>query len=112
MTGAEDGRTSRLTRTEGELEALPAWSRDGRWVYLASGRSGSLQIWRVPLDSGEPVQITKGGGAEASESPDGSMNLLHEGPGNWTGSLERSDWWRRRGARSGFSPIRLLGGGA
>ena len=59
MTGAEDGRTSRLTRTEGELEALPAWSRDGRWVYLASGRSGSLQIWRVPLDGGEPVQITR-----------------------------------------------------
>lgn len=29
VTGAEDGRTSRLTRTEGELETLPAWSRAG-----------------------------------------------------------------------------------
>ena len=88
VTGAEDGRTSRLTRTEGELEALPAWSRDGRWVYLASGRSGSLQIWRVPLDSGEPVQITRGGGAEASESPDGRIiyyaKVPEIGPGLWS----------------------------
>ncbi len=88
VTGAEDGRTSRLTRTEGELEALPAWSRDGRWVYLASGRSGSLQIWSVPLDSGEPVQITRGGGAEASESPDGRIvyytKVPEIGPGLWS----------------------------
>jgi len=30
VTGADDGRSSRLTRTEGELEALPAWSRWAR----------------------------------------------------------------------------------
>jgi Tol biopolymer transport system component len=88
VTGAEDGRTSRLTRTEGELEALPTWSRDGRWVYLTSGRSGSLQIWKIPVDGGEPVQLTRQGGAEAAESPDGHTvyytKVPEIGPGLWS----------------------------
>jgi Tol biopolymer transport system component len=85
---ADGGQPSRLTRTEGELEALPVWSRDGRWVYLASGRSGSLQIWKMPLDAGAPVQLTRGGGAEASESPDGRTvyytRVPEIGPGLWS----------------------------
>jgi len=88
VTGAEDGRTSRLTRTEGDLEALPIWSGDGRWVYLTSGRSGSLQIWKMPVEGGEPVQLTRGGGAEASESPDGRViyytKVPEIGPGLWS----------------------------
>ena len=85
---ADGGRPSRLTRTEGELEALPAWSRDGRWVYLTSGRSGSLQLWKMPLGNGAPVQLTRGGGAEASESPDGRIvyytRVPEMGPGLWS----------------------------
>jgi Tol biopolymer transport system component len=88
VTGTESGGTSRLTRTEGELEALPAWSRDGRWMYLASGRSGSLQIWKKPVEGGEPIRLTMGGGAEASESPDGRTvyytKVPEIGPGLWS----------------------------
>jgi Tol biopolymer transport system component len=88
VADAEDGRLSRVTRTEGELEALPAWSWDGRSLYLTSGRSGSLQIWKKPLDGEEPVQLTKGGGAEASESPDGRIiyytKVAEIGPGLWS----------------------------
>jgi Tol biopolymer transport system component len=87
VTGAEDGRPSRLMRTEAELEALPVWSRDGRSVYLTSTRSGTLQIWKVPLDGGQPAQITRGGGAEAAESPDGRLlyytKVPEAGPGLW-----------------------------
>ena len=88
VADADGGRASRLTRTEGGLEALPTWSGDGRSLYLTSSRSGSLQIWRTPLDGGEPVQLTKGGGAEAAESPDGRLiyytKVPEIGPGLWT----------------------------
>jgi Tol biopolymer transport system component len=88
VADADNGRLSRVTRTEGELEALPAWSWDGRSLYLTSGRSGSLQIWKKPLDGEEPVQLTKGGGAEASESPDGRIiyytKVAEIGPGLWS----------------------------
>ena len=88
VADADDGRPSRVTRTDGELEALPAWSRDGRSLYLTSGRSGSLQIWKTPLNDEEPVQLTKRGGAEASESPDGRIiyytKVAEIGPGLWS----------------------------
>ena len=70
---ADGGPPSRVTRTEGELEALPAWSRNGGSIYLTSSRSGSLQIWKRPLGGGEPLQLTRRGGAEALESPDGRV---------------------------------------
>jgi dipeptidyl aminopeptidase/acylaminoacyl peptidase len=88
VTDAEGGQPSRLTRSKRELEALPAWSGDGRSLYGTSARSGALQIWRIPVGGGEPVQLTKGGGAEASEAPDGSMiyytKVPEIGPGLWS----------------------------
>jgi Tol biopolymer transport system component len=88
VTGAEGGRASRLTRAETHLEALPVWSRDGRWIYLTSGRSGSLQIWKMPLQGGDAIQVTRGGGAEPSESPDGRTiyytKVPEIGPGLWS----------------------------
>jgi serine/threonine protein kinase len=35
----------------------PAWSGDGRFLYFTSDRSGSMNIWRVPIDpeTGRPV---------------------------------------------------------
>jgi Tol biopolymer transport system component len=87
VIGAEGGQPSRLTRAEGELQALPVWSADGRWIYLTSGRSGSLQIWKVPGQGGEPIQITRSGGAEAAVSPDDRIiyytKVPEAGPGLW-----------------------------
>jgi len=68
---AQGGQPFRLTRNEGELEALPVWTRDGKFLYVTSGRSGSLQIWKKPVDQGPAIQLTRNGGAEAAESPDG-----------------------------------------
>jgi Tol biopolymer transport system component len=85
---ASGGQWSRLTRSDGDLEALPSWSRDGRTIYITSNRSGSLQIWKVPLAAGDPVQLTSGGGAEAAESPDGRViyysKVPEVGPGLWS----------------------------
>ena len=28
----------------------PSWSKDGRWLYFISGKSGSAQVWRSTAD--------------------------------------------------------------
>ena len=39
-------------------DAHPRWQADGSSVYFLSSRTGSQQIWRLPLSGGEAVQIT------------------------------------------------------
>jgi len=36
----------------------PEWSPNGDAVYFLSGRSGSSQVWRLPLSGGEAVKVT------------------------------------------------------
>jgi len=52
-----------------------SFSRNGRWIYFVSDRSGQSQIWRVAADAngsdGKEVQITRNGAVYAIESPDG-----------------------------------------
>ena len=52
---------------------LPSWSRDGKWIYFTSTRSGESQIWKLPSEGGDPVQVTKQGGNAALESADGKF---------------------------------------
>jgi Tol biopolymer transport system component len=91
---ANGGPPSRLTQ-EGNLEALPAWSPDGRFLYVTAGRSGSLQILKVPVDGGPPVQVTRRGGAEAAVSPDGRTiyyaKVPEMGTGLWTVPADGGD---------------------
>lgn len=52
-------------------DIVPSWSHDGRWIYFASNRSGRYQVWKAPAGHGRPVQVTRGGGFYAEESPHG-----------------------------------------
>jgi Tol biopolymer transport system component len=89
---AQGGQPARLTQNENELQALPAWSRDGKSMYVASGRSGSLQIWKAPIGGGGSIQLTRHGGAEAAEAPDGRSiyytRVPETGPGLWRVPVE------------------------
>jgi Tol biopolymer transport system component/DNA-binding winged helix-turn-helix (wHTH) protein len=49
----------------------PSWSRNGKWVYFASSRSGDRQVWKVPSSGGTATQVTQHGGHAALESLDG-----------------------------------------
>ena len=42
---------------DAHIDWNPAWSADGRLLYFASGRSGTLNLWRVPIDAatGRPI---------------------------------------------------------
>lgn len=66
------GAPQMLTPDAFESE-VPSWSRNGKWIYFASSRSGDVQVWKVPATGGSPVQVTRNGGHAALESPDGKF---------------------------------------
>jgi Tol biopolymer transport system component/predicted Ser/Thr protein kinase len=59
-----------VTRGSGP-NAVPSWSRDGRFIYFASNRTGRFEVWRVAVEGGTEEQLTTEGGACPAESPDG-----------------------------------------
>ncbi|HEV7509071.1 MAG TPA: S9 family peptidase [Thermoanaerobaculia bacterium] len=52
---------SGLTRLTSDPAAdnNPRWAPDGKNLYFLSTRSGSSQVWRLPVGGGDPVQITR-----------------------------------------------------
>lgn len=53
---------------------MPSWSRDGRFIYYVSPTgSNQVQIWKRAVDGVNAVQLTRNGGGEAFESPDGAI---------------------------------------
>ena len=87
VADAEGGATTRLTFGP-EDQNLPFWSRDGQWVYYASGHGQGIA--RVPARGGAPEPIVTGGsGLIASESTDGRSILFQPKEGD-SPLLERS----------------------
>jgi len=70
VVSAEGGRPRRLTLDDASV-AAPTWSRDGKWIYFGSKKSGAWQVWKVPSAGGHALQVTKKGGFAAQESRDG-----------------------------------------
>jgi dipeptidyl aminopeptidase/acylaminoacyl peptidase len=84
------------------------WSPDGtRLVYLSS-RTGYNHLWTVPVDGGEPTELTKGSFVdyEPSWSPAGDRILFI---GSRAGDLEDRHVWAVNAA--GGDPTRLSGDG-
>ena len=55
------------------FNAIPSWSHDGKWIYFCSDRGGTRDIWRMPAQGGEAVQVTHTGALAALESADGRL---------------------------------------
>ena len=72
IVSADGGKPERLSILQSG-DGLSSWSRDGKWMYITSDRSGRDQLWKVPVGGGGAVQITKQGGAGGRESPDGKF---------------------------------------
>ncbi len=72
---------------DGALDWNPTWSSDGRFLYFASNRGGTFNLWRIPIDeqSGKTV-----GAAEPVTAPT-----------TWAGFLSFS----RDGSRMAFASL-------
>lgn len=67
---SQGGKPIRFTSGSGS-QIRPSWSHDGKWIYYcASGASGP-QIWKKAADGEAEVKITRDGGCNQMESPDG-----------------------------------------
>jgi len=66
---ASGGAPSRLTTAPAE-DLVPRWSRDGRWVYFSSNRTGDWEAWRTRTapDTQRVQQVTTGGAVAVQES--------------------------------------------
>ena len=63
------------------IDRVPGWSGDGRWIYYEAPDSGNtVNVWRMPAGGGTPQQITRGGGFEPQESPDGEYIYYADKP--------------------------------
>ena len=70
------GGTPRRVTTSPMDDVAPSYSRDGRWIYFSSNRSGEFQVWKVQTEGeakkpNSAQQVTQGGGFGAFESLDG-----------------------------------------
>jgi Tol biopolymer transport system component len=91
VVSAEGGAPRCLTE-ESSDDLVPSWSRDGRWIYFGSDRSGKgdWQIWRIPIEGGKALQVTRRGGFEGLESFDGTFLYYSKSGSNdlWRVSLK------------------------
>jgi Tol biopolymer transport system component len=62
------------------------WSRDGKWIYFDSELAGKSDVWKAPVNGGNPVQVTRSGGMDGLESPDGRF-LYYKKTANGVTSL-------------------------
>jgi dipeptidyl aminopeptidase/acylaminoacyl peptidase len=54
-----DGSGLRQLTSHPDADTQPLWAPDGRSLFFLSSRGGSSQVWRLPIDGGEPSQVTK-----------------------------------------------------
>jgi Tol biopolymer transport system component/DNA-binding winged helix-turn-helix (wHTH) protein len=106
--GSNGGKPKRLT--DGTTAyILPSWSRDGKWIYFCK-EGDTDQIWRIPVDGGQAVQVTKNGGRVAVEAVDGKHLFYTKGNGArglWKLSLPDGEETRvlESGYVVGFQPF-------
>ena len=67
---SDGGSLSRVTQDPAD-DNMPSWSRDGRFIYFSSSRTGNNDIWRAPAAGGPAERVTHNGGRLAYEAADG-----------------------------------------
>jgi Tol biopolymer transport system component len=92
VVDAKGGPPRRIT--ESSTVGPPRWSGDGHRIYFMSDRSGAYQIWRMAPTGARAEQITRKGGFEAQESPDGKCLYYADQP--------------PRGASGFEAPVKLM----
>ena len=101
VINAAGGPPLRLTNDPAG-DIMGSWSADGQCVYFRSVRTGRGEIWKVSAAGSEAQQVTRTGGGQMFESPDGKWLYFTNGMG---GSRDLS-----RLASDGGEPERVASG--
>ena len=72
VTSRDGGQPRQLTHDPAG-SMVPAWSRDGKWIYYSFLRSGVTNLLKLPVTGGPEQPVTTNGGIYAAESPDGKF---------------------------------------
>jgi eukaryotic-like serine/threonine-protein kinase len=96
LMAADGTGRKQLTADLGCCLNQPSVSADGRYIVFASGRTGTVHIWRINIDGSDPQQLTNGPGEGWPEcSPDGKWVVYvsyASGPPNlWKVPIEGGD---------------------
>jgi Tol biopolymer transport system component len=75
MASTDGSGPPRAFSSGGAQDYAPRWSPDGRILAFISTRNGSPQLYTIPVDGGEPTQLTDrvDGVRYPRWSPDGSQ---------------------------------------
>lgn len=75
-----DGGNQRQLTNNSFNDFSPRVSPDGRYIFFASNRTGSNQVWRMNADGSDQIQIThQEGGYPKLVTPDGKYLYFHSG---------------------------------
>jgi WD40-like Beta Propeller Repeat len=77
-------------------------SHDGKWIYFGSRRTGDWEIWRVPAEGGQAVQMTYHGGKGPFESLDGNTVYYLKGQDVWQVPVSGGEETRVFGPIAGY----------
>jgi Tol biopolymer transport system component len=74
-----DGGDVRPVAATINVSGAAAWSPDGMWI-VASGDDGTGSgLFKIPVEGGDPIRLTKGAASNPVWSPDGSV-IVYTGP--------------------------------
>lgn len=76
-----DGSNLHRLNNISATEFAPTWSRDGKWIYFCSLRSGKNQLWKQAPETGQALQLTQLPFIDATESADGRTLYLQRARG-------------------------------
>ncbi len=76
---ADSGRVTQLV-SDASHKFLPTSSRDGKWIYFTSSRSGQDELYRMPSSGGPATLVVPLSVLNARESPDGQWLYFADWP--------------------------------
>ena len=93
-----DGSGQKQLTANAGYNCTPVATPDGRYIIFMSNRSGSFQVWRLTVDTGEQIQLTQGGG---KNHPAVSRD------GRWVLYNTTEDWRLWKVSIDGGQPVQL-----